>query len=60
MVDKLITFTVNVFSPKAFFFFSVLMTKDLLIGQQFPILFQQWSLFSEITNIGTIPKDFQH
>lgn len=40
MVDKLITFTVK--------------TKDLLTGQQFPILFQQWSLFS------TIPNYFQH
>lgn len=60
MANKGITFTVNVLSQKAYFFFSVLMTKDLLTGQHFPILFTQWSLFSEIKNIGTIPNDFQH
>jgi len=45
MANKGIAFTVNV-SPEALFFFSVLMTKDLLTGQHFPILFKQWSHFS--------------
>jgi len=47
MANKGIAFTVNVLSPEALFFFSVLMTKDLLTGQHFPILFKQWSLFSD-------------
>jgi len=46
MANKGIAFTVNV-SPEALFLFSVLMTKDLLTGQHFPILFTQWSLFSD-------------
>lgn len=60
MANKGITFTENVLSPKAYLFFSVLTTKDLLTGQHFPILLTQWSLFSEIKNTGTIPNDFQH